>query len=342
MKTSILFAAAALALVGCSGATTQADTAGMPGGIAVAVSTVPVDLRSADPSDRRLGNLIYRGGVSVVPADEAFGGLSAFKISADGSRFVSVEDNGHWASGALTYDAKGDLTGVADVRVSPMLKPDGKPLSGKIEGDSEGLAFADPFDLKGDAFVSYERDNRVLRYDFAASGGRSTGVAIAMPEEIAKLRENSGLEVLASLSDGRLVAMGEEGFANDNEDSPGWVVDPATGASVRFTIKRNLPYALTDATLLPDGRLLVLSRRFSPLTGPGAELRVFDPASLVEGATVEGQLVATMFGGVTVDNMEGLAARKTADDKTLIYVVSDDNFQRPLQRTLIMMFELAE
>jgi hypothetical protein len=342
VKTSTLFAAAALALIGCSGATTQADTAGMPGGISVAVSTVPVDLRSSDPTDRRLGQLIYRGGVSVVPADEAFGGLSAFKISADGSRFVSVEDNGHWATGALTYGADGDLTGVADVRVAPMLNAAGAVMTGKSEADAEGLAFADPLTLAGDAYVSFEGDDRVLRFDFQGAGIKASGMPIAIPETVLQLRQNNGLEVLASLPDGRLVAMAEEGVGGENDDSPGWVIDPTTGAAVQFTVKRELPYALTDATLLPDGQLLVLSRRFSPLTGPGAELRVFDPATFVEGATVEGQLVATLFAGVTVDNMEGVAARKTADGKTLIYVVSDDNFQRPLQRTLIMMFELAE
>ena len=86
----------------------------------------------------------------------------------------------------------------------------------------------------------------------------------------------------------------------------------------------------------------MLERRFAPTTGPGAELRVYDPATFTEGATVEGELVAVLFAGVTVDNMEGLSARKTDDGKTLIYVVSDDNFQRPLQRSLVMMFELAE
>jgi len=55
--------------------------------------------------------------------------------------------------------------------------------------------------------------------------------------------------------------------------------------------------------------------------------------------------VAARQGAAAADDvaaMTQLAARKTADGKTLIYVVSDDNFQRPLQRTLIMMFELAE
>jgi hypothetical protein len=38
--------------------------------------------------------------------------------------------------------------------------------------------------------------------------------------------------------------------------------------------------------------------------------------------------------------MEGVSARRGPNGETLVYVVSDDNFNAPLQRTLLMMFEL--
>jgi len=313
-----------------------------PEGVAIAVENVPVELRSADPGDTRIGKLIYRGGISVVPKDDRFGGLSGFKVSAEGSKFVAVSDTGNWTTGSLQYDDKGNLTGAGDIVVTPLLGADGQSLHGKDDGDAEGLAFLNPFGLVGDAFVSFERDHRVLRYDFMVDGVKARGQPVSMPEAVTSLRNNSGLEILAALPGGQLVAIAEEGPQDENQDSPGWVVDPATGKAVSFTMKRVLPYSLTDATVLPDGRLLVLERRFAPTTGPGAQLRAYDPATFTEGATVDGELIAVLFAGVTVDNMEGLAARQTDDGKTLIYVVSDDNFQRPLQRSLIMMFELAE
>ncbi len=311
-------------------------------GVTIAVENVPVELRSADPTDKRIGKLIYRGGVSIVPQDDRFGGLSGLRVSAEGSRFVAISDVGNWTTGTIQYDAHGDLTGVADIAVSPLLGADGQSLHGKDEGDAESLAFLNPFGLVGPAFVGFERDHRVLRYDFTVDGVKAKGQLVPLPEAVKSLRNNSGLEVLATLPDGRLVAIAEEGPKGDDDDSPAWVVNPDTGDAVSFTIKRVLPYSLTDATLLPDGRLLVLERRFAPTTGPGAELRVYDPATFTEGAVVEGDLVAVLFAGVTVDNMEGLSSRQTADGKTLIYILSDDNFQRPLQRTLLMMFELAE
>lgn len=341
MLRRAVLAACALAAAACAGAALSQDAIA-PGGEAVASVTVPVDLRSADPADRRIGRLVYRGGISIVPSDERFGGLSAFRVSADGTHFVAVEDEGVWATGTLSYDANGDLAGAGDLRIARMLDAGGAPLEGKSEGDSEGLAFAAPHDLAGDAFVSYERDHRVLRFAFDKDGVSAKGEPFVMPEAIKGLRENEGLEVLATLADGRLLAISEYGPRDNDQDSTGWVVDPATGASLSFTVKRNLPYAMTDAALLPDGRVLTLERRYSEMTGPGAELRLFDPAGFKDGATVDGELVATLFSGVTVDNMEGLSVRTAADGKTLVYVASDDNFQRPLQRTLVMMFELTE
>ena len=93
-----VLAACALAAAACAGAALSQDAIA-PGGEAVASVTVPVDLRSADPADRRIGRPVYRGGISIVPSDERFGGLSAFRVSADGTHFVAVEDEGVWATG---------------------------------------------------------------------------------------------------------------------------------------------------------------------------------------------------------------------------------------------------
>ena len=42
---------------------------------------------------------------------------------------------------------------------------------------------------------------------------------------------------------------------------------------------------------------------------------------------------------MTVDNFEGISARRTRDRRIVLYIISDDNFN-PLQRTLLMMFEM--
>jgi hypothetical protein len=40
--------------------------------------------------------------------------------------------------------------------------------------------------------------------------------------------------------------------------------------------------------------------------------------------------------------MEGLALRRDANGKTLLYMISDDNYNLMLQRTVLLMFEVAK
>jgi hypothetical protein len=56
---------------------------------------------------------------------------------------------------------------------------------------------------------------------------------------------------------------------------------------------------------------------------------------------LEGRVIAEFLPPVTVDNFEGVAVRRGEDGETLVYVLSDDNFN-PDQRTLLLMFELGE
>ena len=70
-------------------------------------------------------------------------------------------------------------------------------------------------------------------------------------------------------------------------------------------------------------------------------LRRISARTIVPGARLEGEAIAVLSPPLTVDNLEGVAARRTAAGETLIYLVSDDNFN-PLQRSLLLMFALSE
>jgi hypothetical protein len=43
-----------------------------------------------------------------------------------------------------------------------------------------------------------------------------------------------------------------------------------------------------------------------------------------------------------IDNMEGLALRRGRNGKTLLYMISDDNYNLILQRTVFLMFEVED
>ena len=66
----------------------------------------------------------------------------------------------------------------------------------------------------------------------------------------------------------------------------------------------------------------------------------FPAAGVKAGGIINGEVLADVAMNFNIDNMEGLAVRKGENGETLVYIVSDDNFNRPLQQTLLMLFEL--
>jgi hypothetical protein len=65
------------------------------------------------------------------------------------------------------------------------------------------------------------------------------------------------------------------------------------------------------------------------------------PAVIRPGAVLEANPIAEFDAAPLAENFEGVAARRDAAGRTMIYMVSDDNFNF-LQRTLLVMFELVD
>ncbi len=105
-----------------------------------------------------------------------------------------------------------------------------------------------------------------------------------------------------------------------------------------MTYATSVGFKPTGATTLPGGDVLVLERRFPPI---GARIRRLAKETIVPGAMLEGEVIARLEGSLTVDNMEGIDARRGPGGETLVYILSDDN-DNPLQRTYLLMFELIE
>ena len=97
-------------------------------------------------------------------------------------------------------------------------------------------------------------------------------------------------------------------------------------------------YRPTDATLLPDGRLLILNRRIGLPQGFSAKLALLDPAKIESDKAITPQVIATLASPLLVDNMEGLAVTEE-NGRIIVWMISDDNFTA-LQRTILMQFAL--
>jgi hypothetical protein len=118
--------------------------------------------------------------------------------------------------------------------------------------------------------------------------------------------------------------------------------DPADPRTVASALRyRRVPgHRVTDAAVLPDGRLLLLNRQFGWFGGLSAVLTVADARGLRAGGIIEGRELARLAPPLTVDNMEALSVT-VENGRTIVWIASDDNLFA-LQRTLLLKFELVE
>src|SRR5207244_150842 len=83
-----------------------------------------------DRSRVRFGELEFRSGLVLTSRFRGFGGLSGLRLDAKGERFIAISDKGGWFTGRIAYRGK-EMTGLDDVEASPMLGPDGKPITSR-------------------------------------------------------------------------------------------------------------------------------------------------------------------------------------------------------------------
>ena len=94
-----------------------------------------------------------------------------------------------------------------------------------------------------------------------------------------------------------------------------------------------------------NGDVLLLERRFTLSKRWVRIVRL--PAGHLQkalrhrGTALSGEVMAELKHPLSVDNFEGLALRRDRAGRTLLYVVSDNNFI-PFQRTLLFQFQLID
>jgi hypothetical protein len=297
-------------------------------------------LPSFDTRDRahvRFGSLEYRSGLILTSRFRGFGGLSGLRLDAKGERFIAISDKGTWFTGRIVYNGR-EMTGLDDVEASPMLGPDGKPITSRGWFDSESIA------LDGSmVYVGLERVNQLLRFDFARGFTRAPGEVVPLPPAARKLPFNKGLEALVMVPKGfalagTLLAISERGL-----DAQGNILAFLVGGKTpgQFTVRRTDNFDVSDAVLLRSGDLLLLERKFSLLGGIGIRIRRIALASVAPGAVIDGPAIFNADLGNEIDNMEGIDAHVTPDGETVLTMVSDDNFSM-IQRNLLLQFTLVE
>ena len=296
----------------------------------VPLAVEPVPLDPENETQVRAGALLYRGGLAVRSPDPRFGGFSGLAVSRDGAHLTAISDRGAWLRARIRHDAAGRLAGLGDGRIGALHGRDGKPLRG-LNADAEALALLPD----GAALVAFERRHRILRYPAGPHPLSGRPVRAPAPAGLATAPFNGGAETLAHIGGGDLLLL-TEGLARGSGAYAGWI--GRKGRWRPFAYARSGGFRPTDATLLPNGDIAVLERHYTPATGVSARIVLVPRSTLASGGTVRGRELLHLTPSMTVDNFEGIAARRGPNGKTVLYILSDDNFN-PLQRTLLLMFE---
>jgi hypothetical protein len=281
------------------------------------------------PQPRRPG-LTPLGGLVLDTSAWGFGGFSALHLGSD-LRLTAVSDRGRWWQAPLRLEESGRPFVIGAARHGPLRDAGGAPLRGRA-ADAEALTRLPD----GSWLIGFEREHRLRRHERLDG----PGLPFPAPPGLADAPANAGIEGLAVLADGRLLALAEGLPGRAPNARMAWLGRP-DGSSPRWEARDYLPESgldPTDATGLPDGGALVLERDFTLFGGFRARLaRVPREAFAGAGAIVGHTLLDLPWDG-PAENWEGVAFAETRFGP-LLALVSDDN-ERALQRSLLLLYRL--
>lgn len=260
----------------------------------------------------------FAGGVQIVaPRGDRLHGLSDLKL-ADGD-IVAVTDAGDLVRGRLTFDRRGRLAGLSDLRLRALTAGDGGSFPSKSDGDAESLAIT----AGGELVIGFEQASRLWSYG-ALNALRDRPSPLAVPPVAPG---NDGLEALAA-GPGGLRAAAEAGGVWDctpvrcTEIAP----PPATPPAIS-------DWRITGMDRDPAGDgWFVVERLYRAPFDMRARLRRMDRSG------APGPVLASLSLPSATDNFEGVAA-VAGPSGTRLYILSDDN-DNPRQRTLLLAFDV--
>ncbi len=306
----------------------------------IAIMAAPLPRFSKSAADTRFGTVTFLGGLVLTSADRDFGGLSGLAMEPDGRSFIAVSDEGTWLTARLTLDGARP-TAIEAARIGSIVGADGAPYGRKRDKDCEAVALLDGGLESGTLLMAFERNHRIERFPVRERIVQAAAGALAMPRDAARMDANKGLEAMTVLVGGphagRVVAFAER-LPDVDGNHTGWLwID---GVPQRIGVDAVGGFDITDAAALPDGSLLLLERRFRWTEGVKMQLRLIAASQIEPGRVAIGRMLLTADDRHEIDNMEGLSAHRNADGTTILTLISDDNFNRVLQRTVLLRFAL--
>lgn len=286
----------------------------------------PVALYPDAPQRRDLGPFRYLGGVALSADDPAFGGFSSMHV--EGDRFSLLSDGGSLVQFSMGADWQ-----PRDVAVREIAGP-GTGWE-KRDRDTESLAVRPD----GSVVIGYERHNQIWRF----TPDLARPLSHAAPRRMADWSANSGAEAMAQLRDGSVVVLseshGEKG--RSGYSAIRFLGDPTDPATPRYGFRYAPPasFVNTDTAQLPDGRLLVLTRRTRLRDFFTSGIELVDSRGVRPGQLLRGRTLARLAPPTLHDNFEAMAITRE-QGRLILWLATDDN-QSMLQRSLLLKFAIG-
>ncbi len=286
-----------------------------------------ITARVIETANRRVGEVRIAEAWHVESTNSRFGGFSALAIEAP-RQFLLASDFGTMVRMRLNADGR-----IPAARIWPLWLDSAAAL-GKNGRDLESLA-VNP--ATGQLWAGFEQRHRVARF----APGMTHVEGETAPKEMRGWNGNGGAEALVRLPDGRFIVLAETSsgpgggsdalmFASDP------VADPDT-PPLCFALDAGTRGRITDAALLPDGRVLLLFRDIGLPSGWVSTLAVADPATIRSRQPWRSRTIARFARPQIAENFEGLAIEPHDDPAApvAIWMIADDNLAG-WQRTLLL------
>lgn len=322
-------------LAGCLARPVPADD----GPKVTAARAIQIETKTVIADEIPIGSLRLITALALTADDPAFGGYSGMELAPDASRLIAVSDHGSWLSVPMTHDAAGRLTHIGPGELGPLLDTAGQPIAGRMMRDAEELV-----DLGESWLVSFEGKHRLWRYHGHDSIHGMAGITgmprfHPHPRALRQADDNGGMEALTQLANGHLLVISES-FLDRRGHLRGWI-GGLDARWKRLSLQNTESFAPTSLAPLPGGDVLLVERSYSKAHGVRIRLSRLRAETLVPGAHLVGEELARMDTQHPVDNFEASATRVGPQGQTLIYLLSDDNFNHQ-QRTLLLQLVIDD
>ena len=276
----------------------------------------------------RRGRLRPLGGLSINRAAIGFGGYSGLHLDA-GLGLTVISDTGRWFRAQLLMQGERP-TGLGPPTRGMLRDGSGEALRRGRTTDAESLARQPD----GTWLVGFERWHRIRAF----TALDAPGSFFEAPPGLDSAPPNGGLEALAVLADGRLLAITE--FQNDPAEPAlrrAWVGRP--GAWRATSYRPAAGFAPTDAAGLPDGGALVLERRFALIEGGFTGRLVHVPPAALAATPIFGEPLLNFPPDGPAENYEGVTVLPRGD-ALWVALITDDN-ENAFQRSLLLLYAWA-